>query len=229
MNARATYPPPRVDEATVKRFAPGQDATPTEFLPGDFILTHGKSVFSYLIRFGQGLRFWGRDRQYTWWNHAAMIISGDGNLIEALGAGVECTNIVKYRATEYHLVHLSSAVANEHDRQQSVKFAEWTLGQRYGWATIVSIAISLLFGGKFTFGFDGQFICSGLVARALERTNAIFDRSPSHIMPADLAKYFHVTPPPKGTNRGEPQGPGKTRSPAPTTTRTEAKSVTRLS
>lgn len=76
---------------------------------------------------------------------------------------------------------------------------------------IISIAISLLFGGKFTFGFDGQFICSGLVARSLERTNAIFDRSPSHIMPADLAKYFRVTPPPKGTDRGEPQRPGRTR------------------
>lgn len=180
----------------------------TDFSPGDFILTHGKSVFSYLIRVGQGLRFWGKDRRYTWWSHAAMIISADGGIIEALGAGVERTNITKYRHTEYHLVHLFSSIADDHDRQQSVTFAEWTLGQRYGWATIASIAVSLLFGGKFTFGFDGQFICSGLVARALERTNAIFDRSPSHIMPADLAKYFHVTPPPKGTPRGRPQGPG---------------------
>ncbi len=68
--------------------------------------------------------------------------------------------------------------------------------------TIVSIALSLMMGGKFTFGFDGQAICSGLVARALERTSAIFNRDPAHIMPADLAKYFGVEPPPPGSDRG---------------------------
>jgi hypothetical protein len=38
-------------------------------------------------------------------------------------------------------------------------------------------------------------ICSGLTARCQERTNAIFNRTPSHIMPADLAKYYGVEPP----------------------------------
>lgn len=59
----------------------------------------------------------------------------------------------------------------------------------------MSIAYSLLTGGKFTFGLEGQAICSGLVARAMERTGAIFNRTPSHIMPADLAKYYKVEPP----------------------------------
>jgi hypothetical protein len=74
---------------------------------------------------------------------------------------------------------------------------------------IVSIALSLITGGKFTFGFDGQAICSGLVARALERTNAIFNRDPEHIMPADLAKYFNVQPPAPRGPRGLPAKPSK--------------------
>jgi hypothetical protein len=37
---------------------------------------------------------------------------------------------------------------------------------------------------------DGTEICSGLVARGEERTRAIFSREPSHVMPADLAKYY---------------------------------------
>jgi len=61
-----------------------------------------------------------------------------------------------------------------------------------GFLTIVSIGFGLLTGAKFTFDFEGQHICSGLVARALERTDAIFNRSPAHIMPADLAKYYQV-------------------------------------
>jgi len=50
-------------------------------------------------------------------------------------------------------------------------------------------------GAKFTFGIEGQMICSGLVARSQERTHAIFNRTPSHVMPADLAKYYQVDPP----------------------------------
>jgi len=183
---------PVVTRAKVLRFAPDEAAGLQQFEPGDFILTHGKSWTSWLIRFGQGLRFWGADRRYTWWSHAAMIVAADGALVEALGAGVTRTNISKYRPAEYHLVSISEIVASPEDRSEAVAFAEWSVGMPYGYINIVSIAISLLTGGKFTFGFDGQAICSGLVARALERTKAIFNRTPSHIMPADLAMYFQV-------------------------------------
>ncbi len=102
------------------------------------------------------------------------------------------THISKYRPAEYHLVSIGEIVAGADDRNEAVIFAEWCIDMPYGYLNVVSIAISLLTGGKFTFGFDGQAICSGLVARALERTKAIFNRTPSHIMPADLAMYFQV-------------------------------------
>lgn len=182
-------------------FAAGEGARPGEYDPGDFILTHGSAFFSKLIRFGQRLRFRGNDRKYAWWNHAAMIVSAQGDLIEALGPGVESTHIDDYKPTEYHLVRLG-VLADRHDREQVVAFAAWCRGEKYDWLTIASIAFTLLFGGKFNFGIDGETICSGLVARALERSNAIFDRTPSHIMPADLARYFNVTAPPEGTSKG---------------------------
>ncbi len=187
--------------ATLKMYAAGEAAQSGDYDPGDFILTHGSALFSKLIRFGQRIRFWGQNRKYAWWNHAAMIVSDKGDFIEALGPGVQKTHIEKHTPTEYHLVRLGS-LADDRDRSQVVEFGCWSLGEKYGWLTIFNIALSLLFGGKFNFGFDGQTICSGLVARALERTNAIFDRDPSHIMPADLAKYFNVEPPPKGTSKG---------------------------
>ncbi len=128
-----------------------------------------------------------------------MVVSESGNLIEALGAGVLRTHISKYGPAEYHLVRVG---ALPEDRRQAVDFAQWAAGgeerprERYGFLTIASIAFSLVTGGKFTFGFEGQEICSGLVARAMERTGAIFSRTPGHIMPADLAKYYQVEPPP---------------------------------
>lgn len=185
--------------ASVQKYSPGEEVPNPQ--AGDFILTHGSDWASKLIRFGQGLRFHGKDRKYTYWNHTAIIVDDHGTLIEALGNGVCKTHISKYKPVEYHLVRLGTT-ADATDRAEAVSFAEWSLGEPYGWLTIVSIAIGLLTGGKFTFGYEGQAICSGLVARAMERTKAIFNRNPEDIMPADLAKYYNVDPPPPGTPKG---------------------------
>ena len=167
--------------------------------PGDFILTHGAELFSRLIQIGQGLRYTGSDRPYTYWNHAALVVTDDGGLIEALGPGVHERRLADYDATQYTIVRID---ASPEDRAEMVAFARHWIGARYDWATIASIAISLLTGARFSFGFAGQLICSGLVARALERTTVIFEQEPSHVMPAELAKMFGVRPPepplPKG-------------------------------
>jgi hypothetical protein len=72
--------------------------------------------------------------------------------------------------------------------------------------TIASIALSLVTGGKLAFAIDGQLICSGLVARSLERTTAIFKHDPARIMPAELAEIYDVDPPARDTPRGRPPG-----------------------
>lgn len=183
----------------VDHHAPGERAADPE--PGDFILTHGAELFSQLIQFGQRLRFSGADRPYTYWNHAAIVVTSGGAIVEALGAGVERRSLSDYDPTQYTIVRIT---ASPEDRAEAAVFAERCVGQRYGWATIVSIAISLLTGAKFSFGFNGQLVCSGLVARALERTTAIFEDEPSHIMPAQLAKLYGAVPPPPGTPKGTP-------------------------
>jgi uncharacterized protein YycO len=169
--------------------------------PGDFILTHGAELFSRLIQIGQGLRYVGADRPYTYWNHTALIVSDEGALVEALGAGVRRSTLAAYDQTQYTVVRID---ASDEDRHEMVAFAEHWIGAKYDWATIVSIALSLLTGAKFSFGFAGQLICSGLVARALERTTVIFEEEPSHVMPAGLAKLFAVSPPSPQTPKGKP-------------------------
>ena len=191
-----------VQREGVERFGPGEQIADPR--PADFILTHGAGVFDALIRVGQGLRIHGQDRKYTHWNHAAMFVGTNGDIVEAVGDGVRLHNISIYKPTEYHVVRISASLL---DRDEAVAFAHSCVGEPYGRATIASIALSLLTGAKFSFGFDSEQICSGLVARAMERTPAIFNRAPSHIMPADLAKYYQVDPPPAGTPRGTPPRP----------------------
>ncbi len=184
---RPAFEPVQADGAAV--YPAGEQAP--HWTPGDFLLTHGSAPFSRLIRFGQGLRIHGDDRTYTYWNHAALVINEDGDLVEALGGGLTRTNARRYRPNDYAIV---SVRAEKADRLQVVHFGRYLADKHpaYGWLTIASIALTLLTGGKFSFFVDGQMICSGFVARALERTDAIFNREPVHIMPADLAKYYSV-------------------------------------
>lgn len=174
----------------VQYFAPGKEVS--DPAPGDFVLTHGKSWTSRLIRLGQKIRYWGPDRIYTRWNHAAIFVSDNGDVVEALGNGVQRRNIAVYKNTEYHVVHLQDVL--DADRQHEIDFALACLNDEYGYTTILSIALSLLFASKFGFGIDGQEICSALVARCLERTGEIFPQDPWHMTPADLAKFFDVKP-----------------------------------
>lgn len=160
--------------------------------PGDFLLTHSAGVYGGLIRFGEALRYWGKDKVFAHWSHAAIFVDDAGNIIEALGTGVQKRNISVYHGTEYVVVRLPPLTAPS-DRKEAVDFAEFCLNDRYGWLTIVNIGFCLLTGAKFSFGIDGQQICSALVARCIERIGEIFpEAEPWHIMPADLAKHFNI-------------------------------------
>lgn len=179
------------------------DATSDAPRPGDFILTHGDEWTSRLIRFGQSLRYRGTSAKYTYWNHTALVVGGAGTIVEALGTGVAKRSIHDYEPTQYTVVRID---ASDEDRLQAATFATSSIGSHYGWLTIASIGLSLLTGGKLAFAIDGQLICSGLVARSLERTTAIFKHDPARIMPAELAEIYDVDPPALGTSKGRSPG-----------------------
>jgi len=176
----------------VERYGPEEAAT--SFEPGDFILTHRHHAVSRLIRLAQKIR--GRERRYAYWSHAAVIIDQEGNLVEAESKGVVISSLSKYRSVEYHLVHLGDT-ADARDREQVAAFAKSLVGQPFGFLDLFSVGLSLLTGAKFNVSYQSHLMCSALVARALERTSAIFDDEPAHMLPADLARHY-------GAERPEP-------------------------
>lgn len=161
--------------------------------PGDFLLSHRRwHPFSMLIRIGQRLRIRGDDhRDYCHWSHAALVSDEAGGLIEMQEPGAVRGHLDDYVALDCVLVRVH---ASDDDRAQAVAFAEWCVLRRrvLGRAAFVSLGLSCLTGSTFTFFRDGSLVCSALVARAQERTGAIFNRDPNHIAPADLAKYYGV-------------------------------------
>jgi hypothetical protein len=140
-----------------------------------------------LIQFGQGLRY---TKEEAYWNHCGVFINTDGSIAEALvHDGITKGHIDKYKNEEYIVVNVQ---ASDEDRAQMMKFMEWSIGKKYGISIDIGLAFWCLFGGKFDFSLDGTMICSGFVARTLERAGYIFDRDPSREMPADLARHFQV-------------------------------------
>jgi len=174
-----------------ERFRRGEPVTGHR--PGDFLLSHRTwHPFSVLIRLGQRLRIHGDDhRDYCHWSHAALVTTDGGALIEMQAPGAVRGHVDDYLDLDCVLVRVH---ASDEDRTQAVEFAEWCIAERrrIGRAAFFSFGLSCLTGTAFTFFQDGSMVCSTLVARAQERTGAIFNRDPNHIAPADLAKYYGV-------------------------------------
>jgi hypothetical protein len=185
--AEATVP----RDAIVERFGPGEAADDLE--AGFIVLTHGDHWTSRWIRIGQRPRCRGPRRRFARWNHVALVLDAEGNLGEALSAGVVRTNLSKYQGSDYHLVRVECAAA---DREQISAFAAAVLDSpnrtKYGWLTIFSLFLTLGFGSTLMIGKIGTAICSGFASEALVRMGAIFPRPPAYMMPADLAEHFSV-------------------------------------
>lgn len=168
---------------------------PREWKPGDIILTHtSQGFFGKLIRFGQRLRYRGEDAPFAWFNHAALVVSKDGDLVEALGKGIIRTHARRYDTNYYAYVDTG---LTRGEREKAVQYAERVvdLHTKYGWAQIVSISLSLLLGSKVQLGASGQNICSGFVASALQTGGYWFEKdeavvTPAFVTPADLAHAF---------------------------------------
>lgn len=162
---------------------------PQKFIPGDFILVSTSGILAKCIRTGQFLRYHGKLRDYSHWNHAAIIVDTEGTVVEAAGRGVRYSNISEYKETEYYLV---STKLNKQSRDQAVAAAKSFVKDKYGWFTIISIMLQLITGIEFQFSFGNSVICSGVVAQSLWAGGIIFDSNPYQMMPADLASAYDV-------------------------------------
>lgn len=162
--------------------------------PGDFVLVQTNHFVSRLIRFGQ--RSYGRENAK--WNHVALYIGND-RIIEALSTGICESPLDKYAESERRVISTATAgrrpadldAADREMRENAVAFAESCVGEKYGWMTIAAIGLKTLFKGRFNFGVQGTSICSGLVARSLERMGYNFNPyNPAELTPAYLAKVL---------------------------------------
>ena len=161
----------------------------SEFVPGDFILTHRHRLFAALITIAQRRRFRGPDARFAHWSHAALIVGADGSLVEAETMGVTRGSVSKYRDDEYEVVRLGRAFSAD-GRVAAVAYAEGQVGQAFGYLDMLGAALHLLFGWPLRWVRRNHEICSSLVVKALQHGGRLRDFDPPTTLPADLAKAF---------------------------------------
>ena len=171
------------------RSAPGDVIA--DVRPGDIILIRGPGWLGWLIRLGARIRYRNDDLRYAHWSHAAMVLSANGHLVEVHALGVGVCGIEKFRNSEFHYVRLD---LSDRDRMLAVRYGYSCVGQRYGVSSFLLFCLSLALGDRFHVPDWGQQGCVALIVRALQRAGVAFDRAPSDMMPADLAKRFSVLP-----------------------------------
>jgi len=147
--------------------------------PGNFIVTHGGGFDDLLIHIFTNSR----------WNHAALVISSEGTIIELETTGIRKRTLNEYPGGDFYLVDVE---LSEEDRAQTVAYAQAMLKrhEKYGFLTIISIILKIITHSRLIIKLDGTLICSEFVANALSEGGIIWDKDTSLITPADLYQKF---------------------------------------
>jgi hypothetical protein len=180
----ATAPPERY-----VRCGPGEAISQPR--PGDILLVRGVGWLGWSIRGYERVCARRKDRPFTHWSHAAVVVSARGHLVEVLHTGVVLTWIEKYRDQEYHYVRVE---LSDSDRERVRRYALSCVRQKYGRWTFVLLALAKLLGGGLRVPDRGQQGCVSLIVRALQRVGVSFERRATDMSVADLAKRFGVLP-----------------------------------
>lgn len=178
--------------------APGDLEQRRPIAPGDVVLGRAHGWKHRIIRWGQARRLDVDDRVFAGYTHAAIVVSADGDLVEAVGEGVQRSSLTRYVIDKdiYQVVRIEIP---DEARERVVEFAQWAAGARAPYASLATVCTTVwaFTGSRLMFFMDGSFTCSGLVAAALERMGARFEVNAARVTPAQLAVMFGAPPPPQ--------------------------------
>lgn len=160
-----------------------------KFMPGTLVEFEGNAWTDKLIKFGERLR----GKKGSQFSHMGIIVDMDGGTVEAVGRGIVKSRVGSRTYKILDPFHPDDKLAYI----SCVTYARWCANPKrnskikYGYLTIISIAIDLIFGGKFSFRSGNTLICSELAAKAAEHGGWICPKlDTSHVMPSDMDKWL---------------------------------------
>ncbi len=128
------------------------------------------------------------------WNHAAVAVgfAADGTVLisqETPRKGDVVSRIDEIGATRVAVVWLPMDASQA---SEVVRFAQWAVGQSYGFLTLFADLFNAVTNLELDLGFRNHMVCSTATARAAERTGWIPPKAPAAMSPNDLARAFGV-------------------------------------
>ena len=151
--------------------------------PGDVGLTRGSGFVDWAIRFAESQRY-GGDSPEARWNHAFMIVSANGDLIEAQAQGMARGSMAEYPDAGGHTILRPTYPAGGADR--AVKAMTDLLGEKYNYLEIVSLALAYMTQTRVRIGVKGEQICSGAVSFACDQGGVPMGEDEEWNSPADV-------------------------------------------
>jgi len=192
---------PVVPPCTVTFYLPGQDCLTSQ--PGDMVLIRNLTSTGFakipgaLIRFGEWIRK--STRPYDWCDHSMTVVVGGTSpmVVQETDKGCVLTPLIGPPSTgsfsdDLYCV-ISPVTATQAQRDAAVFFANWTLGEPYGYWSLPVDAFDDVTGLKIALSTSLRMVCSANAARSAERWGLIPDRAPEAVRPGNLASYFNVT------------------------------------
>ena len=149
---------------------------------GDVGWVEQQDFTSWWIRFAQHRKY-GKDASEAQWNHVFMVSGAQGEIIEADPSGVSAGNLSEYSGATVTLRRPAYTGAAPFTAVAAMRKLQ---GDKYGFLTIASVALSMLTGTKLRFGLSGTEICSGAVSYALTRANIDMGLDCEFNTPADV-------------------------------------------
>ena len=138
-------------------------------IPGDIVFAHSSGIIGRAIRLGERLRF----RSGATWNHVAIVDRIEGGkvyIIQAEASGVTNDKELHTVSPNGHYIVLEPPQGV--DVEQLLEFARAQVGSRYGFGTILAIAVDILTPGWFPSlrpanKKSNSWICSAVVGESL--------------------------------------------------------------
>jgi hypothetical protein len=177
---------PIVPSFNVKWHAP--NASLVTVLSGDILLVRNPNMG--LAEKGILLGEWlhAQTRPYAWTHHSMFALSST-EVVQETGAGSVLTPLSAFDSWLYAVITINCP---NDQKALAIEFENWTLGQKYGWSSIIGDGLDDLTGLSLSLSTHGRMVCSASVARACERMGLIPDKDPTAVVPADNARYFNL-------------------------------------
>ncbi|TCK25216.1 hypothetical protein [Pseudonocardia endophytica] len=168
----------------------------TSIEPGDFVLGVARGHRKHqLIKLVQGARLAPEHRRYAGYTHAALVVSADGDLLEAFGQGMRLSHLDDLAMRPHQVVHVTAS-PEVRERVVAIGLHAFAGRARYNALAIVSTALTSATGRPVSLSVAGTHTCSGLVAHALLAAGAVYDVDAALVTPAQLAIHFGAPQPP---------------------------------